>query len=196
MPDRRTLSISSCALLIAAAFSIAVSTGTAAESGTLLTGKAAMGDWRSDAPGVRRKITVADLPPPSSNVFAINRARVVDRPANAQPQVPPGFRIELYASGFRDPRFLLTAPNGDIFVVESRANQIKVLRDTDGNGKPDITETFAERDLNKPFGIAFYPPGDDPKFLYVTNTDGVIRILYRNGDLNARGAAQQPAARL
>src|SRR5438876_6400377 len=175
MPNRRTLSISSCALLIAAVFSIAVSTGTAAESGTLLTGKAAMGDWRSDAPRVRRKISVQDLRSPSSNVFAVNRARVVDRPANAQPQVPPGFKIELYASGFRDPRFLLTAPNGDVFVTESRANQIKVMRDTNGDGKPDVTENFAERDLKEPFGLAFYPPGNDPQFLYVANTDGVIR---------------------
>src|SRR5207249_8636659 len=139
----------------------AVPNETAPDKGELLNGKAAMGDWRSDAPGVRRKISVQDLPSPSSNVFAINRARVVDRPTNAQPQVPPGFKIELYASGFRDPRFLLTAPNGDVFVTESRANQIKVMRDTNGNGKPDVTENFAERGLNKPFGIALYPPGDN-----------------------------------
>ena len=122
---------------------IAVITGAAAEKRALLTGKAAMGDWTSDAPGVTRKITVQDLPPPGSNALAINRARVVDRPADAQPKVPPGFKIELYATGFRDPRFLLSAPNGDIFVVESRANQIKVLRDTNGDGKPDVTEIFA-----------------------------------------------------
>src|SRR5947199_936997 len=103
----------SCAIFIAATFSLAVSIGAAAETGTLLTGKAAMGDWTSDAPGVRRKITVQDLPPPGSNAFAINRARVVERPADAQPKVPPGFKIELYATGFRDPRFLLTAPDCD-----------------------------------------------------------------------------------
>jgi glucose/arabinose dehydrogenase len=161
---------------VAAVFVIAVIIAAAAEKDAVLTGKAAMGDWTSDAPGVTRKITVQDLPPPGSNALAINRARVVDRPAEAQPKVPPGFKIELYASGFRDPRFLLGAPNGDIFVVESRANQIKVLRDTNGDGKPDVTETFAERNLNKPFGIAFYPPGDDPQFLYVANTDGVVRF--------------------
>jgi glucose/arabinose dehydrogenase len=186
----------SFAIFIAASFSVATQIAAAAEGGRLLTGKAAMGDWTADAPGVRRKIAVNDLPAPSSNVFAINRARVVDRPANAQPQVPPGFRIELYASGFRDPRFLHTAPNGDIFVVESRANQIKVLRDTKGSGKPDANEIFAERDLNKPFGIAFYPPGDDPQFLYVANTDGVIRFPYRNGDLKARGPAEVLGAHL
>src|SRR5205814_10163220 len=144
-------------------------------------------DWTSDAPGVTRKITVQDLPPPSSNVLAINRARVVDRPPDAQPKVPPGFKIELYAAGFPDPRFLLTAPTGDIFVVESRANQIKVLRDTNGDGKPDVTETFAEGNLNKPFGIAVYPTGNEPQFSYVANNDGRLRLPYRNGGLRKRG---------
>ncbi|HEY4256937.1 MAG TPA: sorbosone dehydrogenase family protein [Candidatus Udaeobacter sp.] len=186
----------SCAIFIAVSFTVVVPFGRAADSGALLTVNAAMGDWKSDAPGVRRKITVEDLPSPSSNVLTINPPRVARRPADAQPQVPQGFKIELYASGFRDPRFLLTAPNGDIFVVESRANRIKVLRDTKGMGKPDVTETFAEQGLNKPFGIAFYPPGDDPHFLYVANTDGVIRFPYRSGDLKARGPAEDLGAHL
>jgi glucose/arabinose dehydrogenase len=71
-----------------------------------------------------------------------------------------------------------------------------VLRDTDSDGKPDVTETFAEVGLNRPFGIAFYPPGADPQFLYVANTDGVIRFPYRNGDLKARGPAEVLGAHL
>jgi len=164
-------------------FFIALITAVAAEKDAVITGKTAMSDWTSDAPGVTRKITVQDLPPPGSNALAINRPHVVDRPADVQPKVPPGFKAELYATGFRDPRFLLSAPNGDIF-------------DTDGNGKPDVTEIFVQKGLNKPFGVAFYPPGDDPQFLYVANTDGVIRFPYRNGDLKARGPAQQLAAHL
>jgi glucose/arabinose dehydrogenase len=196
MENRCGFSVVRWAFVIAAVLSIAVLLEAAAESETLRTGKGAMGDWESDSPGVQRKITVADLPPPSSNVLAINMPRVVRRPADTQPKVPTGFKIELYASGFRDPRFLLTAPNGDTFVVESRANQIKVLRDTNSDGKPDVTQIFAERDLNKPFGIAFYPPGNDPQFLYVANTDGVIRFPYRNGDLKARGPAEVLGAHL
>src|SRR5436189_3842796 len=196
MDNRSALRLFFSAIFIAAIFRVPFPIRAAAESGTLLTGKAAMGDCKSDAPGVRRKITVQDSPPPSSNILAINRARVVNRPAGVSLRVPPGFKIELYAEGFRDPRFLLTGPNGDIFVVESRANQIKVLRDTNGDGKPDATETFAERDLNKPFGIAFYPLGDDPQFLYVANTDGVIRFPYRNGDVKARGQAEKLGAQL
>ena len=196
MWNRRLARTSSFAISIALAFGIATSTCAAAGTGTLLTGKAAMGDWTSDTPGVRRRITVQDLPPPSSNALAINLPRVARRPANTRLQVPPGFKVNLYADGFRDPRFLLTAPNGDIFVVESRANRIKVLRDTKGSGRPDVAETFVDQGLNKPFGIAFCPPGNDPQYLYVANTDGIIRFPYRNGDLKARGPAQQLAAHL
>src|SRR5437762_8496796 len=147
-----------------------------AQDRSLLIGKAAMGDWTTDAPGVRRKITNRDLAPPGSNLFAIKPPRVADRPAGAQPHVPAGFKIELYATGLRNPRFLLTAPNGDLFVSESEANQIKILRDTNGDGRPDMVEVFAGRDLNKPFGLAFYPNGPDPQFLYVANTDSVVRF--------------------
>jgi glucose/arabinose dehydrogenase len=172
-------------------------TDAVAETGALLRGKDAMGDWTKDAPGVRRKITVQDLPAPTSNVLSINLPRVARRPADARLQVPAGFKIDLYADGLRDPRFLLTAPNGDIFVVESRgANRIKVLRDTKANGKADVVETFATQGLNKPFGIAFYPPGNNPRFLYVANTSGVIRFPYQVGDLKVRGPAQQLATHL
>jgi glucose/arabinose dehydrogenase len=162
----------------------------------LLTGQAAMGDWTGDAPGVRRRITIADLPPPNASRSASNSPDIVSRPRGAQLQVPTGFKIEQYAVGFRDPRVLLTAPNGDIFVSESRADQIKVMRDKDGDGKPEQTEIFTEDQLNKPFGIAFYPPGPEPQYLYVANTDGVIRFPYRNGDLKARGSAEKLGVKL
>src|SRR5438477_366618 len=121
-----------------------------------------MGDWTSDAPGVRRKITVEDLPAPSSNVLAINLPRVIGRPANAQLRVPTGFKIDLYAGGFRDPRFLLTAPNGDIFVPDRRCHQIKVLRDTHGGGKPDDTQVHPVHALKKPLGLTLLAPGSEP----------------------------------
>ena len=185
--------------LAVAAFSLGLLADQAqaqASGGKLLTGQAALGDWTSDAPGVRRKITVADLPPPGETRSASNSPDVVARPKGAQPRVPAGFRIEEYASGLRDPRVLLTAPNGDIFVSESRADQIRVLRDKDGDGKPESNEVFTESDLKKPFGIAFYPPGPEPQYLYVANTDGVIRFPYRNGDLKARGPAEKLGAHL
>jgi glucose/arabinose dehydrogenase len=153
-------------------------------------------DWHQDAPGVRHKFTITDLATPYATESVDNGPREVRPPEGAQPKVPPGFKIEQYASGFSYPRYLLTAPNGDIFVTESRENSIKVLRDNNGDGKPDVTETFATGGMNKPFGIAFYPPGPDPQFLYVANTNGVIRFPYRNGEMKARGPAEKLGAEL
>jgi hypothetical protein len=79
MRNRRLVRFSPSAICIVLVFGITASTGAAAETGTLLTGKAAMGDWTNDAPGVRRKITVQDLPSPSSNALAINLPRVAQR---------------------------------------------------------------------------------------------------------------------
>lgn len=145
-----------------------------------LKGKAAMGDWTSDAPGVRRLITVADLPEPYATKSVRNMPVKVKRPEGAWPKVPAGFKVELYAEKLKEPRVLVTAPNGDIFVAESKADRISVLRDTDGDGKPDLNEVFA-KDLKQPFGIAFYPLGDNPQYIYIANTDSVIRLPYKNG---------------
>src|SRR5215212_7117756 len=95
--------------LVAMVFQVAAA--TAAE--TILSGKAAVdADWTADAPGVRHKLTVEDLPPPYQTESVTNDASVVDRPPGAQPKVPNGFKIEQYAAGFKNPRYLLTAPNG------------------------------------------------------------------------------------
>ncbi len=153
------------------------------------TGKAAFGDWKTDAPGVRRKITVADLPPPYETGSAWNRPSLVSPPEGAMPQVPPGFKVERFASGLDDPRLLRVAPNGDIFIAESSSNRIRVMRAADGADQPEHSEIFATG-LDKPFGIAFWPPGPNPKFVYVGNTGSVVRFPYQVGDLHTRGAAE------
>jgi len=105
------------------------------------------------------------------------------------PKVPPGFAVDEFASSLDRPRLVRAAPNGDLFIAESTAGQIRVLRAADGAAKAERVEVFATR-LNLPFGIAFWPPGPDPQFIYVANTDSVVRFPYRNGDLRARGPAQ------
>jgi len=152
----------------------------------VLTREAAMGDWTTDAPGVRRKITPADLPPPYATKSAENSARRAPRPDGATPQVPPGFQVTLFASGLQEPRMVRVAPNGDLFVTESESNRIRVLRDADGDGKPEVVSMFAEG-LRQPFGMAFHP-ATDPKWLYVANTDSIVRFPYSTGDTKARGA--------
>ena len=179
-----TVGWASCSLLLAPAV---LAQGASDSIGELLEGKAAFGDWRSDAPLVRRKIT--ELPPPYATRSASNFPRVVGKPASAAPKVPPGFQVELFAANLRDPRVLRVAPNGDIFVAESEPGRIRVLRATDGADKPSSNEVFASG-LNAPFGIAFYPPGPDPQWVYIANTGSVVRYPYRNGDLKARGKAE------
>src|SRR5439155_26630795 len=110
MENRSVIHSVSCAIFIATGFSFAAQIGAAAETGTFLTGKAAMGDWRSDATGVRRKITFADLPPPSSNFLAIKRSYVVDRSSCPQLRMPPGFRNDRYECRSRHPCFLFCSP--------------------------------------------------------------------------------------
>ena len=162
--------------------------------GRLLTGSEAMGDYTSDAPGVRRKLTIADLPPPNATPSVTVRASVKSRPEGAMPRVPAGFSVSLFAQKLENPRMVRVAPNGDLFVAESSANRIHVLRDANGDGKPEMSEVYAEG-LNKPFGIAFYPPGI-PKWVYVANTDSVVRFAYTEGNLKAAGPPEVVLANL
>lgn len=157
-----------------------------------ITGKAAYADYKQQKPGTFRKITAADLPAPHATSSVDNGPDVIARPHDAWPKALPGFKVELYATGLDYPRLLRTAPTGDIFLAESHKGEIKVFRGVDKAGKATFSETFASG-LNQPFGIAFYPPGRDPQWVYVGNTDSVVRFPYRNGDVKARGAAQKVA---
>lgn len=154
------------------------------------TGAAAMTDWTDDAPGVQRWITVADLPPPNATKSANESARLLQRPDGAWPKVPEGFKVDQFATGLKEPRVIVTAPNGDLFVAESAANRVRVLRDTNGNGKPEVNDVFVGG-LDRPFGIAFYPAGPNPRYIYIANTGAVVRFPYRSGDLTVTGPAEQ-----
>jgi hypothetical protein len=104
------------------------------------------------------------LPPSSANPVA-----VVEKPANALLKVPPGFEVKLFASCLDNPRLIRAAPNGDIFVAKSVAGRIRVLRPADGGDEVSRNEIFVSG-LKQPFGIAFYPNGKDPQWVYVANT--------------------------
>jgi hypothetical protein len=153
------------------------------------TGTAAFGDWHDDAPGVARHITPDSLPPPFASRSAVRGPSLVERPAGAVLHVPPGFVVDAFASGLDRPRTLRVAPNGDVFLAESGAGRIRVFRATDGAAQPVRTAVFAEG-VPQPFGIAFWPPGPDPRFVYVAETSRVVRFPYVPGDLRARGSAQ------
>src|SRR3954462_5940733 len=86
-----------------------------AATNELLTGERAMGDWKTDSPGVRRKIVATDLPPPNATKSANNHPKLVPPPSGATPKVPPGFRVERFAERLTNPRMIRVAPNGDLF---------------------------------------------------------------------------------
>lgn len=169
-------------------FCVPVFAQTGGTTSQLREHKEAMGDWASDAPGVRRLIVVGDLPEPYATPSSDNGPRMVKRPASAWPKAPAGFEVDLLAEGLNNPRKIVTAPNGDLFVAESGPGRVKVLRQGP-DGRVTRTTLFAEH-LHQPFGIAFYPLGSNPRYVYVANTDSVMRFPYENGDIQARGAEE------
>jgi glucose/arabinose dehydrogenase len=158
----------------------------------VLTGQAAFTDAAHESPGIRRHITVNDLPAPAPDQSVDNGPGMIPRPANAWPIAPKGFKVELYAAGLANPRLLRLAPNGDLFLAESATGKIQVFRGVTPDGKPQQVSVFAEG-LHQPFGIAFYPSGPNPRYVYIGDTDGIVRFPYQNGDLKARGAAEDLA---
>lgn len=185
------LSLSLLVALAAATFTGAF--GIGAVSGQTKDGQASKDKKQqpeeTEAPGVHHRLTPAELPPPYATVSAVNFPTLVPQPPGVMPQVLKGFRVEKFAFNLVNPRMIRTAPNGDIFVSESQANRIRLLRDADGDGIPEVSEIFAEG-LNLPFGIAFYPVGDNPQYVYVANTDSVVRFPYHCGDTVARGPSE------
>ena len=155
----------------------------------VLRGPSAFSDYHNEKPGTVRKITVADLPQPYSTKSVDNGPDLVPRHANAWPQALPGFTVDQYATRLQNPREIRTAPNGDLFVAESDPGRIVVFRGIGPGGKAASMSVFATG-LTLLFGIAFYPPGADPKYVYIANTNSVVRIPYQNGDSKARGEAE------
>ncbi len=146
-------------------------------------------DWRQDAPGVRHRLTPADMPPPLSDPSAANIPQTVSRPSNVGLSVPKGFSVAAMVTGLVTPRTMRFAPNGDLFVAESNAGRIRVLRMGQDPSLSDSSTIYAAN-LYMPSGIAFWPPGAYPRFVYVSTATSLVRFPYRVGDTVARGAAE------
>ncbi len=90
--------------------------------------------------------------------------------------LPPGFRIDVFASGLDGVRFLTVGPDGDLYASLMGQGKIARLPDRDGDGKADQVITFAEG-LNRPHGLAF-----SGAYLYVGETDHLTRLADTDGD--------------
>ena len=163
--------------------------GTAAAATTVRTGTAAFHDYSSEVPGTRYKVTLADLPQPKPEESVDSGRGLITRPDDAWPKAPAGFKVSMYQTGLDNPRLIRFAPNGDLFLAESESGKIRIFRGVDANGKPAQATVFASG-LNRPFGIAFYPLGANPKWVYIGDTDQVLRFPYKNGDMTATGAQE------
>jgi len=120
----------------------------------------------------------------------------------AKPTVAAGLRVTAFASDFKNVRSVFVLPNGDVLAVEPKGptepvqrpkdivinfvqgfghakteggNRITLLRDADGDGKPELRTVFLDH-LSAPFGVALV--GND---LYVANTDAIVRYPYTPG---------------
>jgi glucose/arabinose dehydrogenase len=125
------------------------------------------------------------LPEPFATPSVSNSARIVAQPANTQLKVPAGFSVSLYADNLEGPRTMLYAPNGDLFVAQSRAASVIVLRDTNNDGIPDMRIVYA-KGLQGVFGMAFHDG-----YLYLGRTDSVVRYKYKDGDTQAQGTPEK-----
>jgi len=146
-----------------------------------------------------------ELPKPFATKSTSNYSNVIGWKEGETPKAPEGFMVTKYADGFQNPRWMYVTPNGDVLVAESNSNYsipkqigaaiigaggsnnlkhsadvITLLRDTDNNGFPDVRETLltAEEGLNQPLGMLII---DD--WLYVANTDAVMRYPYKAGQI-------------
>lgn len=103
------------------------------------------------------------------------------QPAGASLQVPPGFKVNVFADGFDKPYNLVAAPGGDYFLADSMRKRIYVLRDADGDGVAEFRSLFVDG-LKRPYGVAF-----QPGYVYIGTTGSVIRYAYEEGQVAAEG---------
>jgi glucose/arabinose dehydrogenase len=143
------------------------------------------GAWTEDKPSDLHHITVAGLVQPFASESAGNGPKVAARPDGALPAVPKGFKVSTFAGDSGKARLALRAPNGDILLADTGKGQITILRSKNGD-KADSSSVFAGG-LSRPYGMALWPSGANPKYLYVANVNSVVRIPYAVGELKAKG---------
>jgi glucose/arabinose dehydrogenase len=133
------------------------------------------------------EIRADDLPPAYATPSAGNPPTVVAQPRDAVLHLPTGFSIDVWASDFTDPRTMLLAPNGDVFLAEPGLNRIQLLRDSDADGVAQTRFVFM-RGLNEPFGLALHDG-----YLYIGNTDSIVRVPYTMGQTTSLATPEKIA---
>lgn len=134
-----------------------------------------------DLPGQRFSISPASLAKPNATPAVDNDSKVIARPPGALPKAPDGFAVSVFADGLPHARWMTVAPNGDIFLAQSDAGKVVVLRPTtDGTHAAEVS-TFAGG-FDRPHGLAVHNGA-----LYVADVKSLWRLPYRDGALRASG---------
>ena len=176
-----------------------------------------------------------------------NFGSVAPRPDGAELKVPAGFTVSVFAENLTSPRYMVYAPNGDLFVSSFAGSSITVLRDGKnvgtyagraavtppagapaagggfGGGAPrggglgaaggaprggaraaapatplpaanaaaavpctNTTVPAGAVGINQPQGMAF-----QNGYLYVANTNSIVRYKYTSGDITAQGSPEK-----
>lgn len=173
-------------IVISASIAIAVSAAVCAQAPTPTSIPAFVPPKLPEIVNVDKAATYsvdpAKLPSPFHTESARRSSKVIPQPENAKLTVPKGFTVSVFAEGgFSYPRWMALAPNGDVFVADSRANSVIVLRDTNNDGIADRRFIFTNK-LAQPFGMAFHK-----EWFYVANTDSIVRFAYKAGQTEALG---------
>lgn len=128
---------------------------------------------------------LAKLAEPFATPSVRNTATIVAKPDALQLAAPVGFTVTLYADNLQAPRTMMSAPNGDLFVAQSRDGSVVILRDNNNDGIPDTRYNYAQG-LNGVFGMAIHDG-----YLYLGRTDSIIRYKYKDGDTRAQGTPEK-----
>lgn len=177
-------------IVISASIALAISTAVCAQTPTSSATPAIVPPKLPEIVTVERptvySIDPANLLPPFHTESARRGSKVIPQPENAKLNLPKGFAVNVFAEGgFTYPRWMALAPNGDVFVADSRANSVIVLRDIDKDGKADQRFVFSNK-LAQPFGMAFHKDR-----FYVANTDSIVRFAYKSGQTEASGEPEK-----
>ncbi len=143
-------------------------------------------DVRASASEDATARAVLALARPFATPSASRPADIVQRPEGAELRVASGFRARVWASVPGRVRQVAVASNGDVLATDSAVGAVLLLRDANGDGRADVPVVLARR-LELPFGIAIHPEG----WLYVANTNGVVRWRYRAGDSALSGSPER-----
>lgn len=152
-----------------------------------------MAEWRKDKPGRVYRITVDGLTKPFDTPTARNPPSLIARPADARLKLPDGFEVEVFATNLQGPRRMIVAANKDVLVTETRGGRVSLLRKAEDGA---VTATVFAQGLQQPFGLAFYPNANKPQWIYVAETNRIVRYRYSIGDTQASGTPEVVVAKL